>query len=140
MFEPVARPEKVPAGWRFAKKQTRLERRRAMFGWLKKNDGKADGQAKLPGPRNLPDDVGRTLVVDHKQEPNWAWSLKAVVKPGEEKSVFFVRVFDERAVSSQGVRVKDYNSFNERPDLILFDGWFNKKTHSAQITSHQKAA
>jgi hypothetical protein len=111
-----------------------------MFGWLKKNNGSAAGQKKLPGPKNLPDDVGCTLVVDHKQEPNWAWSLKAVVKPGDEKSVFLVRVFDERAVSSQGVRVKDYNSFNERPDLILFDGWFNKKTHRAQITSHRKAA
>jgi hypothetical protein len=120
--------------------QGRPERSRAMFGWFKRNNGNAAGQKKLPGPRNLPDDIGRTLVVDHKQDPNWAWSLKAVLKPGEEKSVFLVRVFDDRAVSSQGVRVTDYNSFNERPDLVLFDGWFNKKTHTAQVTSHQKAA
>ena len=111
-----------------------------MFGWLKKSNGGKTGPEKLQGPKNMPDDVGRTLVVDHKQDPNWAWSLKTVVKPGEEKGVFFVRVFDERVVSSKGVRVKDYNSFNEHPDLILFDGWFNKKTHAAQIKSYQQAA
>ena len=111
-----------------------------MFEWFKKSNGATGGQAKLPGPRDLPDDIGRTLVVDHKQDPNWVWSLKAVVKPGEENSVFLVRVFDERAASSQGVRVKDYHSFNEHPDLILFEGWFNKKSHAAQIISHQKAA
>jgi hypothetical protein len=111
-----------------------------MFGLFKKNKGFSPVQEKLPGPKAMPDDVGRTLVVDHKQDPNWVWSLKAVVKPTEEKGAFLVRVFDERIASSKGMQVKDFNSFNEHPELILFDGWFNKKTHAAQLKPLPKAA
>jgi hypothetical protein len=111
-----------------------------MFGWLNKNNVGAAGQEKLPGPKRMPDDVGRTLVVDHKLDFNWVWTLKVVVKPGEAKGNFLVRVFDERDVSSKKLQVRDYNSFNENPELILFDGWFNKKTHVAKIKSCQKAA
>jgi hypothetical protein len=110
-----------------------------MFGFKKNSEG-AVGREKLPGPKYMPDDVGRTLVVDHKQDPNWVWSLKAVLKPGPEKDVFLVRVFDERTVSQLGMQVRDYHSLNEHSELILFGGWFNKKTHAAEIQSYSKAA
>ena len=140
MFEATDSSDKSSGRMLDHEREGQRERRRAMFGWFKKSSGENPAQSKLPGPRSLPDDVGRTLVVDHKQDPNWTWSLKAVVKPGEEKSVFLVRVFDERSAFSQGVRVKDYHTFDERPDLVLFDGWFNKKTHKAEIKSYLKAA
>jgi hypothetical protein len=110
-----------------------------MFGWFRKDKGTAPGAEKLPGPKYMPDDVGRALVVDLKQDPNWVWSLKAVVKPGERKGFFTVRVFDERVAASRGVRVKDFHSLNDHPELVIFDGWFNKKTHEAEIKSYLKA-
>jgi hypothetical protein len=118
----------------------RTERRTPMFQWLKRNEKDPAGQPRLPGPKNLPDDVGRTLVVDLKQEPNWVWTLKAVVKPEQEKGRFLVRVYDERTVASKGLRVTDYNSFTQNPEMILFEGWFNKKSHEAHISAYQKAA
>jgi hypothetical protein len=111
-----------------------------MFGLFKKGNDAAPGQEKLPGPKKMPDDVGRSLVVEHKLDYNWVWSLMVVVKPGQAKGDLSVRVFDERDVSSKKVQVRDYNSLNEHPELILFDGWFNKKTHVAKIKPFRKAA
>ena len=44
----------------------------------------------------------------------------------EEKDTFEVRVFNEAQAASQKVIVKDYNSLSEHPELILYEGWFNK--------------
>lgn len=101
-----------------------------LFG--KKNASGAQGQ-RLPGPTHIPDDVGRALVVELKQDPGWTWSLKAVLKPTSERGGFEVRVYEEKQAESRGVRVRDFKTFDEHPDLILFEGDFNKKTHAARI-------
>ena len=95
---------------------------------------------KLPGPKGIPDLVGRHLVTELKQNPDWVWKLKGVVRPRpESKDAFDVRVFDEAQVAAKKVKVKDYNSLNEHPDLILYQGWFDKKTMKVQI-EEKKAA
>lgn len=90
---------------------------------------------KLPGPKEIPELVGRHLVVELKQNPDWVWKLKGVVRkrPEEGKDAFDVRVFDEAQVAAKKVAVKDYNSLNEYPDLILYEGWFDKKSMKVQI-------
>lgn len=108
-----------------------------MFDFWKK---KSPGEIKLSRPKTIPDPVGRFLVVKLGQNPDWVWNLKSVVKPrGEEKNSFDVRVFDSAQQSSQGVTVKNYNSLDEHPELILFDGWFNKKTQEVHVENRQKA-
>jgi len=36
------------------------------------------------------------------------------------------RVFSAAQAVSKKVVAKDYNSFPEHPELILYEGWFNK--------------
>jgi hypothetical protein len=40
-----------------------------------------DGEGKLPGPKGMPDMVGRHMVLEEKVDPNWVWNLKGVVRP-----------------------------------------------------------
>ncbi len=83
----------------------------------------------LPGPRGVPDTVGRDIVTKLGGDPDKVWnSFQAVVRPKEgERDTFEVRVFDGAQASSRHVSIKDYNSLDEYSDLILYEGWFNKK-------------
>jgi hypothetical protein len=106
--------------------------REKMF-WKKKSEG-----GNLPGPKDIPELVGRHLVVALKQDPDWVWRLKGVVRPHpENKDVNDVRVFDEAGVAKNSFKIKDYDSFNQFPEAVLFEGWFNKKTLQADIKDNR---
>jgi hypothetical protein len=113
-----------------------------MFDFFRKKAADGNKVEKLPGPRPIPDEVGRFLVVDLKQDPNWVWTLRAVVKPTAERGGFEVRVFDERNAGVRALKIRDYHAFDTHPDLVLFSGTYNKKTHAAQVAARpaQKAA
>jgi hypothetical protein len=89
---------------------------------------------KLPGPKDIPELVGRYLITELKQNPDRVWKLKGVVRRRlEGKDAFDFRVFDEAQVAAKKVAIKDYNSLNEHPDLILYQGRFDKKSGEVQI-------
>ncbi len=89
---------------------------------------------KLPKPKDIPEAVGRHLVVELRKNPDWVWRLKSVVRPrGEGKDCWDVRVFDEVKATQGNVAVKDYTSLDEHPELILFEGWFDKKSMEVQV-------
>lgn len=84
---------------------------------------------KLDKPKDLPSTVGKYLVVNLKYDPDWVWKLKAVMIPKENrKGAFIFRVFDPIVTIARGIKAQDYNSFNEHPELIYFDGWYDKNT------------
>ncbi len=111
--------------------------------WQKKEEekGLAGTQTnKLPGPRAMPDPVGRYLVVQMKKDPDWVWKLEAVVRPRpESKSAFDVRVFDANQLYAKKVNVKNYLSLDAHPDLVLFEGWYDKKTMKVEITRKENS-
>ena len=81
----------------------------------------------LPGPRSIEELVGRQLVVDLKQDPDWVWQLSSVVRQRTGgKHRFDFRVFDEAQATQKKVRVKDWTTFDQHPELILHQGWFDK--------------
>ncbi len=89
---------------------------------------------KLPKPKDIPEPVGRYLIVELGQNPDWVWHLKGVVRPRqEEKDRYDVRVFDERKGVEKNVMVKDYTSLDEYPELILYEGWFDKGSYTVHI-------
>jgi len=100
--------------------------------WSKEADA---GVTRLPKPRDLPQPVGQHLVTKMKEDPDTVWSYKAVVMPREgAKSVFFLRVFNPAAADARGVRVADYNSLETAPDLILFQGWYDKESGKVELS------
>jgi len=98
--------------------------------WKRKETN--EGEEKLPGPKGIPELVGRYMVVEEKKGPNWVWKLKGVVRPAGKKKAFYCRVFDEAQVAQVGVKVKDWTSLDEHPELILWEGYFDKETNIAR--------
>ena len=95
--------------------------------WKKSQSTKAR-EDKLPGMKDIPELVGRQLIVELKQDPDWVWHLKGVVRRrSDNKESYDFRVFDLPQALAKEVKVRDYNSLNDHPALILFEGWFNKK-------------
>lgn len=95
---------------------------------------------KLPGPKGIPDLVGRYLIVELKQNPDWVWNLKGVVRPRSDgKDRFDFRVFSEAQVAAKNVKVKDYTSFDDHLELVLYQGWFDKKSMKVQIEEKKTA-
>jgi hypothetical protein len=93
---------------------------------------KGDGQKKLPGPKDIPQLVGSYLVTEAKMSPDLVWKLKAVMMPrSNEKGAFDVRVYESSMVQRKDVKVIDYNSLDDHPDLVIFDGWYNTNTFKA---------
>jgi hypothetical protein len=106
-------------------------RRDEMF-W--KREKTKEGEVKLPGPKEIPELAGRYMVVQEKKDPDWVWKLKGVVRPAGKKA-FYCRVFDEAQVVQAGVKVKDWTSLDDHPDLILWEGHFDKEKNTV---SHEK--
>jgi hypothetical protein len=89
---------------------------------------------KLHKPQEMVEAVGRDLIVKMGKNPDWVWHLKCVVRRKEnEKSLYDIRVFDEAQAARAEVRVRDYTSLDDHPDLILFHGWFDKKSGMTHI-------
>ena len=105
--------------------------------WQKKdNQTLASSKAgkKLPRPKDLPYEVGRHLVVADGYSPDWVWQLQSTLKPRENsaQTVDF-RVFDPESAVEMHVSVRDYSTLDHHPELILFEGWFDRKSGAVQI-------
>jgi hypothetical protein len=102
--------------------------------WKKKSNGE-----KELSPKSIPEAVGRYLVVNLGKNPDWVWNLKAVMKnKGNEKDVFEVRVFDQAKANALKISIKNFTSLGEHPELILYEGWFNKKTFEVKVEARQQ--
>jgi hypothetical protein len=87
------------------------------------------GEKSLPRPDEIPQSIGIYLAVKENKDPKWVWKLKGVVRPTEKKSAFYCRLFDEAKAAKAGVNVKDWHSLDEHIDLIIWEGYFDKKTN-----------
>ena len=112
--------------------------------WQKENLRESSAgtkEVKLARPKDLPDRVGRYLVTQLKEDPDWVWSLKCVIRPkANEKNVFEIRIFNPATAASKGVAVANFNSLDAHPDIMLFFGSFNKNTDSVQLEKTLKNA
>ena len=110
--------------------------------WKKSKTGEPSQpkSENLPGPRSIEELVGRHIIVDLKQNPDWVWNLNSVVRRREGgKHRFDFRVFDEPQVTAKKVKVKDYTSFDKYPELILYQGWFDKVSMEVHFEDKPKA-
>lgn len=98
----------------------------------KKAKGEADskiGLKVLPGPGPIEDLIARHLVTDLKKDPDKVSRLSSVMRQREiGKPHFDFRVFDADEVSSKGLKVESYDSFEGHLGLVLYHGWLDKVT------------
>ena len=102
--------------------------------WKKKAATSEPKVEKLKGPKDIPDIVGGHLVVDFNQNPDVVWKLKAVKRRRQEsKNAFDVRVFDDVEAATKNIKIVNYDTLDEHPELILFDGWFDNELRQVQL-------
>ena len=79
------------------------------------------------GPKDIPGWVYIYLVTTLKVPPENLTGLRSVQKTGfvEGKPVTFIRIYDPRA-SEEAWQVKNFTSLDEHPDLILYEGYWEK--------------
>ena len=107
-----------------------------------KNDvpQEAPGQSR---PKDLPQAVGRYMVVDLEMDPDWVWTLKAATRRREENhNIKDIRIFSPTTANAAGMKIRNFNSLDALPDLVLYEGWFNTKTHQLELIAKiiEKAA
>lgn len=109
-------------GWRFWQKNTGAKETQTAKG------------PKLSRAKELPNEVGRHLVVTKGYEPDWVWSLRSVTRSTENSSTRLeIRIFSAETASQKGVWVKNFSSLDAHPELILFSGWYDKSNRRVQL-------
>jgi len=102
-----------------------------------KKEQESDQAAKSPRqnrPKELPELVGRKMVVGMKLEPDDVWALKYVGRPLEDhpgSSAF--RIFHPDKAIAAGVTVRDWTSLDDHPDLVLYQGVYDKKAQRVEF-------
>jgi hypothetical protein len=106
--------------------------------WSKKEENPQT--VKLPKPQEMPQALGMYLVTRLNQNPDIIWKCKAALLPREgSKTQFAVRIFNPVAVNDRGVRVVNYNSLDEAPDLILFQGAYDQQSGKVELSKPDAA-
>lgn len=102
--------------------------------WQKNKTAATSGN-RLTGPKELPPELGRYLVISMKLDPDWVWDLRSVVRPkeGEAAGTYQVRLFKDYKAREAGLSVENYNSLDNHPELIAFEGWYVKGTKRIEI-------
>ena len=112
--------------------------------WNKRNkkaDPTTSQKPKLKPPIDLPHQIGRYIVVNLQKDPDWVWNLKAVVKPveGGKKSARRIRVYDPLISTRQAIKILSYDSLDVCPELILYEGEFDKDSNAVSLAAHEPA-
>jgi hypothetical protein len=95
-------------------------------------------KAKHFRPKDLPFFIGKHLVVNGNFEPDWVWSLKSVSRPIEGTThKFEIRIFNPARVSISGANIRAFEDLDTRPDLILFNGWYNQASMDFDLREGQ---
>jgi len=104
--------------------------------WDKKSSKEED---KLRGPGGIPELVQKHLVAERKMDPDLVKLLKALVrKSATGETEFNIRVFDESEALAKKVQVKDYTTLDEYPDLIIYDGQFDRGSKQVNLEEKKK--
>jgi hypothetical protein len=76
-------------------------------------------------------------------DPDLVWALKAVTRRHEENhNIKDFRIFNPTEASAGGMQIRNFNSLDAYPDLVLYDGWVNTKTNQLELRANatEKAA
>ena len=91
------------------------------------------------GPSDVPHWAYLYLVTTLKVPPENLAGLRSVQKMGfwDGKPVTFIRIYDLRT-SEEALQVKDFTSLDQHPELILYEGYWEKG--SDQVFLERRAA
>ena len=100
--------------------------------------GKDKKQKITSGPVRIDRILYRIVGKEWERLPpsdHWV-QFMAVMRPLKDNDdVFDVRIYDQWYANQKGVRVVDYATFDFHPDLVLFEGWYDRKAGKGSVQS-----
>jgi hypothetical protein len=101
--------------------------------FFKSKDKEQKGH-KLAGPRDLPQLVIKHLessrIVDTATIP----FLKSVSKSSENGNGHFsIRLFDPADAESRHISVLNYDTLNEKPEVVIAEGWYDEAAKKVEL-------
>ena len=102
-----------------------------MFG---RNKNKAVPSKPMKLDRTLYKVIGSEWdKIPQSESDHWV-KYMAVMRPQKEGGdVCDVRVFDEWSAQQNKISILNYGSLDNQPDMILFEGWFDRKSKKGDI-------
>lgn len=97
------------------------------------------GHEKLPKPQTVPALVQKQIVEQYKLPADLVPLLKAVVhRNADGNAGVDIRVFDEADALARKIKVDDYNTLEEHPELILYDGHFDEASKKVELEEKKR--
>ena len=106
--------------------------------WEKKSAKEEGKKEKLSGPKLISELVQNYLVAERKMDPDLAKFLMAVEQKSKTGAAINIRVFDDSEAIAKKVKIKDYISLDEFPDLIIYEGWFDVGAKQVKLEEKKK--
>lgn len=98
--------------------------------WQKTSPGENNGP-KQTKPKEMPQILGRHMVVDLGLDPDWVWALKIVTQEKKgQPGILEFRAYDPSAAT---IKITGFSSLDHRPELILYDGWYELKGNAKEL-------
>jgi hypothetical protein len=101
-----------------------------MFG---KNKKEKKEKAVIDIDRALYTLIGTELNTMTAPSDHWVKYKAAVRRQENNGEVFDFRIFDEWSVKEKMLKVVDYTSLDAHPDLIVMEGWYDRKSRKGDI-------
>ena len=103
-----------------------------MFGKTKEKDQKS---AKLSGPRDIPETVKKYITSAEMVDSGILPFLKAVTKSSDKgNGTNDIYIFDPADAEARNIKVHNFDTLKENPNLIIAEGWFDEAAKKAELT------
>jgi len=88
---------------------------------------------ELLRPGEIPELVGEYLVSEMKMDPDLVHLLMSVTrKSSRGGGAVDIRIYDEPETLIKKVTVENYNTLDDHPELILYEGWFDEESKKVE--------
>lgn len=105
----------------------------------KKSKKDTDAAEKLSKPREIPASVQKYLIDSKKMEGYLVPLLKSVVSKADKAGTALeIRIFDEADALARKINVTDYNTLDEHPELIIYEGSYDDIANKIDLIEHKK--
>ncbi|MFO7952691.1 MAG: hypothetical protein R6U91_07815 [Bacillota bacterium] len=95
----------------------------------------------MPKPKEMPQLIGQVLVTQKGMDPDVVWALKCALRPHpQSKTRFDFRVFSSNAAQNAGVKVANFDSLETHTELVIFHGWYDKRSNQIEFLDSGNAA
>jgi hypothetical protein len=98
------------------------------------------------GPKELGGFLSRVVSREMEKHPSsnvdsdhWVKYMAVERAQTDDQDKIDFRIFDQWAAEKANVKVVEYSSLDDHPDLVLYEGWYSKKEKNSEVRYRRAA-